>query len=123
MEMIVIAMIWLGLFAAAFFAWYFYLQARTKERLSLIEKGADASNFYVKREKKKSFCFPWLKVGLLFAGLSIGLAGGLILITLPSMNYLYDDVGPGIVFALMFLFGGLGMILAHFTDRKKNLQD
>jgi len=123
MEMISIALIWLGLFAAAFFAYYFFLQARTKERLSLIDIGADASNFYAKREKKRNFCFPWLKIGLLFTGLSIGLAGGLIIISVPVMNEMLDKVAPGVVFGLMFLFGGLAMILAHFTDRKRNLQD
>ena len=39
MEEFSFALIWLGFFASIFFGWYFYLQARNKERMALIEKG------------------------------------------------------------------------------------
>ncbi|MCK4920726.1 MAG: hypothetical protein KAS71_06755, partial [Bacteroidales bacterium] len=53
------ALPWLGFFAAIVLAWYFYLKARNKERMALIEKGADVSEIYSKQEV--TFRFPWLK--------------------------------------------------------------
>ena len=57
------ALVWLGFFAAVFLAWYFYLKARNKERMALIESGKDVSEIYSKQEIK--FKFPWLKLGII----------------------------------------------------------
>jgi len=119
MEFFGIALIWLGLFAAAFFAWYYFLQARTKERTLLIEKGADASNFYGKKPDRKGFCFPWLKFGLLLVGISLGITLATILVSLPSLQYKLQDMEPGVFFGLIMFFGGISMIVAHITDKKK----
>nr|WP_321407882.1 DUF6249 domain-containing protein [uncultured Carboxylicivirga sp.] len=121
-ENIMIGLVWLAFFAGAFMAWFFYVKARNTERLALIEKGADANNFYGKKENRKSFRFPWMKFGLLISGLGFGLALGLFIISTPSLKEALDDVGPGLVFATMLLFGGIGMIVAHFVDRKKENQ-
>ncbi len=118
-ENIMIGIVWLAFFAGAFMAWFFYVKARNTERLALIEKGADANNFYGKRNDKKTFRFPWMKFGLLLSGLGFGLVLGLFIISIPGLKDSLDDVAPGLVFASMLLFGGLGMILAHFVDRKK----
>lgn len=122
MEMFFIALIWLGLFAAAFFAWFFFVQARNKERLALIEKGADAANFFAKKESKKRFSFPWMKFGLLLCGLGFGLGIGLFVISLPGLEKSMEDVGPGIVFATTFIFGGIGMMLSHYVDKPKSTE-
>nr|WP_321450508.1 DUF6249 domain-containing protein [uncultured Carboxylicivirga sp.] len=121
MEAFMVGLTWLGLFSAAFLAWYFYLQARTKERTLLIEKGADASSFYgkSKEKEKKSFRFPWMKFGLLISGLGLGLGLGLLIVSIPTLKYDLKNVAPGIIFALMLFFGGVGMIAAHFVDGKK----
>jgi len=118
-ENIMIGIVWLAFFAGAFMAWFFYVKARNTERLALIEKGADANNFYGKRNDKKTFRFPWMKFGLLLSGLGFGLVLGLFIISIPGLKDSLNDVAPGLVFASMLLFGGLGMILAHFVDRKK----
>ncbi|MCU4155378.1 hypothetical protein J1N10_05285 [Carboxylicivirga sp. A043] len=114
-----LAIIWLTLFAAVFFSWYFFLQARTKERTLLIDKGADASNFYAKKPERKGFRFPWLKFGLLAVGIAFGLMFGFVMThaIFPSSLGRIDEP---FVFGSTILFGGLGMILAHFTDQKKN---
>lgn len=114
-----IAIIWLALFAAVFFSWYFYLQARTKERTLLIDKGADASNFYAKKPERRGFRFPWLKFGLLLVGISFGLMFGFIVAYAIFPNSLRQIQEP-FVFGSTILFGGLGMILAHFTEKKKD---
>ncbi|TRX66337.1 DUF6249 domain-containing protein [Carboxylicivirga sp. M1479] len=115
MNDLALAVIWLGLFSTVFFSWYFYLQARTKERTMLIEKGADASNFYGKKPERKGFTFPWLKFGLLLVGISFGLTLSTIVEPfLPSSI----DAEP-MIFGSTVLFGGMGMVLAHFTDKKR----
>ena len=119
MEEFMLGLIWLGFFAACFFAWFYYLQARTKERTLLIEKGADASNFYGKKPERRGFRFPWMKLGLLFVGIAFGLGLGLIIISIPSASFINHDVAPGLVIAFTLVFGGIGMISAHFVDRKK----
>ncbi len=121
MEDFMIGLTWLGLFAGAFLAWYYFLQARTKERTLLIEKGADASNFYAKKPERKGWKlrFPWLKLGLLLCGLGLGLGLGLLAISVPEVKEALRHVAPGVVFASTFIFGGLAMIVAHFVDRSK----
>jgi len=116
MEFFGIVLIWLGLFAAAFFAWYYFLQARNKERTLLIEKGADASNFYAKKSDRKGFrfCFPWLKIGLLLVGISFGLTFGAVVG--PMLDGVDVDT---FVFGSIVMFAGLSMIVAHITDKKK----
>jgi hypothetical protein len=109
-----LAIIWLALFAAVFFSWYFYLQARTKERTLLIDKGADASNFYAKKPERKSFRFPWLKFGLLLVGVSFGLT-----VSVLFAPILASDVAEALIFGTTVFFGGVAMIVAHFTDKKK----
>ena len=114
-----LAIIWLALFAAIFFSWYFYLQARTKERTLLIEKGADASNFYAKKPERRGFRFPWLKFGLLLGGLSLGLGGSMAAI-LVAFDGRIDDDFVGLIFAATIFFAALGMIIAHYADKKKD---
>ncbi|MEN8117333.1 MAG: hypothetical protein ABFS16_10160 [Bacteroidota bacterium] len=55
MEDVMKALVWLGFFAAVFLGWYFYLKARNKERMSLIESGKDVSEIYSKQEIKFRF--------------------------------------------------------------------
>lgn len=122
MEFFGIVLIWLGLFAAAFLAWFYFLQARNKERMALIEKGADVASFLTKKEQRKRFSFPWLKFGLLLTGLGLGLGIGLLIISFPGIARDLEDVAPGIVFAATFIFGGLGMMFSHFVDKPKPVE-
>jgi hypothetical protein len=121
MEDVTLMFGWLGFFAAAFFSWYYYLQARTKERTLLIEKGADASNFYAKKPERRGFrfSFPWLKFGLLLVGIAFGLIFGFVMTHAIFPNSL-GRIDEPFVFGSTVMFGGLGMILAHFTEKKKD---
>ncbi len=85
-----------------------YLNIRKKERMSLIEKGADASIFVTKSESS-----PSLKWGIFLTGLAIGLLVGNLLET-------YANMRPEVAyFSMIFLFGGLGLIIYYITDQKK----
>lgn len=106
------ALPWIAFFAAITLSYIYYIRARNKERLALIEKGTDAPDAF--REKK----FPWLKIGIVITGVSIGvLLAFIFFLTSP------DNTIPGEVFLILMvvsglIFGGISMIIAHFVDRK-----
>jgi hypothetical protein len=106
----------IALFATAFGIYYVHITTRNKERMALIEKGADASLFNTGKEGQKSL-FNWnkltLKIGMLFMGIGFGIIAGAIL---DSYNIMRD--GPGYV-SMVFLFGGLSLVLFYVIDRNK----
>ena len=118
-EDILKALVWLGFFAAVFLGWYFYLKARNKERMALIESGKDVSEIYAKQEIK--FRFPWLKLGIILTGGAFG-----FLISFLTMQAVYDslfsssyiDEGP-YVFGVTLLFTAISIIVAYFIDKPK----
>ncbi len=109
-----LALIWLGFFASVFFSWYFYLQARNKERMALIEKNVDLHGISKTREAR--FHFPWFKLGMIITGTGLGFCLPLMLNRLPALQTIGD--GP-MVFGCMLLFGGLGMVIAHIIEKPK----
>jgi len=102
---------WLGFFAAITLSWIFYLKARNRERLALIEKGVDAPDAF------KAAKFPWLKIGIVIIGICLGAA-------LVVLSYMFK---PGLsrqFFAILLIlsglfFGGIAMVIAHYIDRKR----
>lgn len=101
----------------AFFAMVFgivFILVRRKERLSLIEKGADASLF-----KPKSLVPAELKWGMLFVGIGIGIILGRVFAA-------YTNLGEeASYFSMICLFGGLSLVIYHFLAmgiEKKNKQ-
>lgn len=95
----------LGFFLAVFGIIYVYFRARNKERLALIEKGADASIFF-STEGKKGSKHVLLKIGLFLVGIAIGVVAGYLL-SLTGMN---EHAG---YVSMIFLFGGLGLIVYY----------
>jgi hypothetical protein len=95
----------IGFFLALFAILYVYWTTRTKERLALIEKGADASIF--KTEPSK---YALLKWGIFLIGLSVGVITGFAL-----SNVVNEVVA---FFTMIFFFGGIGLIVAYFVTSK-----
>lgn len=90
---------------------YLYYSSRNKERLALIEKGAEASIFYGPKSEKTG---KWvLKVGVLSIGIALGVLAGAALES-AGMD---DDVAYP---ASIFLFGGIALVAAYFLARKVN---
>ncbi|MBE9511376.1 MAG: hypothetical protein IMY71_10890 [Bacteroidetes bacterium] len=112
-EILIVAII----FGAIFGVFYLYFSTRNKERLSLIEKGADASLFYSTKKKKT---FPWLtlKFGMLFVGIAVGTAIGILFTNSFPLN-----LEPLFIFSMIFLFGGLSLILNFMIERKLSKKD
>jgi hypothetical protein len=85
-----------------------YLVIRKRERLALIEKGVDASVFMTERRFSST-----LKWGLFLIGLGVGLLIAEILVNSTSMT---DEAA---YFSMIFLFGGIALLVSYFLDKKK----
>lgn len=104
----------IAFFATVFGIMYIFYTTRHKERLALIEKGADASLFNTGKEGIKSFSWSkfTLKIGMLFMGIAVGIiVGGL----LASSGLLNEDSSYP---SMIFFFGGLSLVLFYVIDRK-----
>ena len=95
-------------FAAVFGIFYIYITARNKERLSMIEKGVDASMF----TRKRKYYAMTLKVGMLLVGIALGILIGSII---DQYTMLQEEVG---YFSMIFLFGGLALIINALMEKK-----
>jgi len=87
-----------------------FLLVRKSERFKLLEKGVDASIFL---NPNKPQGFSALKIGLLFIGAALGLLLGGIL---NNMEILPEDPA---YFSMIFLFGGLALVIGHFLEKKE----
>ncbi len=110
MSQITFTILFLAFLTTGFLAWYFSHKSREKERLMLIEKGLEVPD--VERGIKFTFRFPWLKMGILITFIAIGLIVGIITSEMTATRAAFEPI-------MMLLFGGMGMILAHFAGRDK----
>ncbi len=85
-----------------------YLRQRKSERLLMIEKGVDPKIF--ESPKLSAVNLKW---GILLVGLGIGL---MIANALSRTIFFRKEEA---YFAMLFLFGGISLLLFHFIDWKK----
>ena len=111
--------IMLIIFGSIFGIFYLYLSTRNKERLALIEKGADAGIFAKGRRGDNSPAPFWkvfiLNLAVLLMGIGLGTLIAMILSSSLDLNY--DDadaIYPGVI----FLTAGAGLFVG-FTLTKK----
>lgn len=105
----------LSLFLSIFGIVYLFLSTRNKERLALIEKGADASIFM----KGAQNGIPTgrviiLNLALLLMGIGVGVFIALLLSTYTSLHQ--DAVYP----ATIFTMAGVGLFIGFYMT--KNLE-
>ena len=90
----------------------FQLYVRRKERLALIEKGLTAAIF-----NSESNVSPSLKYGIFCIGIAIGFLMGEILAEFTHLN-------EGIAYlSMIFLFGGIGLVVYYFIAKKHVRKD
>lgn len=106
------AFVFISLFIVLFGIAYLHLSTRNKERLALIEKGADASIFMSGKQRTAPI---WkvliLNLSLLLMGIGVGVFIALILATYTSLNR--DGVYP----ACIFFMAGVGLFIGFNMTR------
>lgn len=84
-----------------------YIQVRKRERLTMIEKGADPSMFNVEYKPGS-----YLKYGIFLVGIAVGILLGNVLEVATTLNPVVS------YFSMIFFFGGLGLIISHMIEKK-----
>ncbi len=88
-----------------------YLSNRKKERMAIIERGLDPKK-YLDNKTSRDLS---LKYGLLLIGVALGILIGNIL----SVTESFIDVPEAAYFSMIFLFGGLALVINHFLAKKQ----
>lgn len=104
----------IGFFAMIFGIVYLSVTSRNRERMALIERGADPLLF---ETKKKASSGGIMKVGLFFLGIGFGIVVAYILTSGGGME-------EGAAYpAMIFIFGGLALIVSYLWQRKQEKED
>jgi hypothetical protein len=107
MEEIIVPVV---LFLTIGLSYFFYLQARTKERLAAIEKGLNVLPVNKKSGNGRKTIFT---IGLFLVGISLGLLFGYLLAEFLAIerNTAY--------FSMILLFGGSSLVISNLIKFKK----
>jgi len=102
----------LVIFGSIFGVFYLHYNTRNRERMALIEKGADAGIFFSKKEKRITPVWKvlTLNLALLLMGVGIGVSFGTILRE-------YTSIGGEIMPGSIFFFAGSGLLIGYFISR------
>ncbi len=111
-EVIIVPSMFAYLFAVA----YMFYSTRNRERLALIEKGAEASIF---KSRDNGASPVWkialLNLSLLFIGVGVGIA-------LAAILNSFLNISPEVAYtSSIFIIGGLALLLGFYQSRKLNL--
>ncbi len=116
-QSIVFCIVAVSAIVALFLAWYFYQQARDKERMFLIEKGEKFEDILkAQKENKFKFIFPWLQLGIVTNSLSIA-----FLIIAFIVRWLENDQELFKGFLITFIIGiclSASLFIIHFISKK-----
>ena len=102
-------------FGLIFGIFYLFISARNRERLALIEKGADATIFYGKDRKATPM---WKVIVINLALLCMGIGIGIFIAALLSQALNLDEevAYPGTI----FLMAGIGLFSGFYFTKKLN---
>ena len=104
----------ISFFLVVFAITYLYFSTRNKERMALIEKGADASIFV---STKKARTAPvWKVLVLNLALLLMGIGSGIMIggLLRSNLNVHWDVAMPGSI----FFMAGTGLLVGFFLTKK-----
>jgi len=102
-------------FGVIFGIFYLYISARNRERLALIDKGAEASIFYGKDRRVTPI---WKVIIINLALLLMGIGVGIFIAAMLDLNMGVDaEVAyPGTI----FLMSGIGLFSGFYLTKKLN---
>jgi hypothetical protein len=104
----------LTLFAGGFAMTFGIVYLRTRQNLAMIERGMNPKEFANRPAPYRN-----LKWGLLIMGAGIGLLLAYLLdLSVVAIN---GEENPAIYFALIAIFGGLGLISSYKVEKKELL--
>lgn len=109
MEVAILAII----FGSLFGVFYLYFSTRNKERLALIEKGADASIFARGRQHAAPI---WKVLVLNLAFLFMGIGLGVLIASILEAYTVIDE--EALYPAVIFIMAGLGLYTGFMQTRK-----
>ncbi|HDS07748.1 MAG TPA: hypothetical protein ENO05_08990 [Bacteroides sp.] len=98
----------IAFFAALFGIVYVVITARNRERMAMLEKGADPKDLI----SGKPSVYNILKWALLLVGVGLGIFIGALFATYTSLDE------EAAYFASALFFGGLGLVVAYLVARK-----
>jgi hypothetical protein len=100
---------WFGFFFTIFFAYYYYLKLRHKERILLIEKNVDIAELYHKRKK----CFSWYIFSFTLIGISVGIFIGIALFIEALGMSAGSSITVFLIISTVLLFSAIGIIIGN----------
>jgi hypothetical protein len=106
----------ISFFLVVFGIIYLYFSTRNKERLALIEKGADASIFNLGKRSGSSWKVIVINLAFLLMGIGAGVFIASILVAYTTLD---DDA---VIPAMIFLMAGVGLFVGY-TQTKKALDE
>ncbi|WP_075341324.1 DUF6249 domain-containing protein [Tenacibaculum agarivorans] len=109
-----VAIVFMFLFAVIFGIFYLFYSTRNKERLALIEKGADAKIFMLGERKRSTLTgrVIVLNLSLLLMGIGLGVFLALLVTTYTMLEE--EAMYP----AMIFFMGGLGLFTGFNLTKK-----
>ncbi|MDX2444814.1 MAG: hypothetical protein QNK30_13530 [Bacteroidales bacterium] len=100
----------LVIFGAIFGVFYLFFTTRNKERLALIENGADAKLFNTGKK------FAWRNFSLSAGMFLIGIALGVLIAGILDAT---TEIHEGVAYpSMIFLFAGISLVIYFFLARK-----
>jgi preprotein translocase subunit YajC len=100
----------IAFFLSIFGIFYIYLTTRNRERMAMIEKGADPALF--KRRPNNSNLA--IKLGMFLMGAALGILMGNVV---DATTKIQEEVA---YFSMIFLFSGLSLVIYYmFIERKE----
>jgi len=105
------------LFLIIFGMFYLYITARHKERMVLIETGADPNLFLRRKNGRRNLSWWVLKIASFLMGVAIGVLIGNVLEVTTALK-------PEVCYvASIFFFGGLGLLLYYVYEKRQLVND
>lgn len=118
-------MILISMAACVFGIFYLFLTTRNRERMAMIEKGADPTLFSAARLPKNarsrgngSGIKFTLKSGMLIIGIGIG-----FVISVLFSHLKHDEIYPLLVIGIVFICGGAGLVSGFYLGRNLDMKD